>query len=295
MTDYFEGWYFKQQSAREMIAFIVARHTRRGRKMGSVQIVTPDRAWFVEVPGSTVAADRKALLIRAGDSTFSKDGLEVNIRGRDIAVTGRLSFGKPLSPRGDIMGPYRFVPFMECRHSVFSLVHRVSGSLMVNGHVMDFTDDSGYIEGDRGRAFPGRYIWTHYMDEDQTAGRSGLFSLMLSVADVRPFGIPFIGTIGFVYFEGTEHRIATYRGAKIVSAGNGAVTVRQGDDTLTAQLLDGGANPFRTGQILRAPVSGDMARHIKESLKCRARYIFTRKERVLFDFVTEQASFEYEF
>ncbi|NLA86188.1 MAG: hypothetical protein GX847_02675 [Clostridiales bacterium] len=295
MTDYFEGWYFKQQSAREMIAFIVAWHTRHGRKTGSVQIVTPDKSWFIELPGSDIAAGREALLIRAGDSTFSKDGLEVNIRGRDIAVTGRLSFGKPASPRGDIMGPYRFVPFMECRHSVFSLAHRVSGSLTVNGHCLDFTDGSGYIEGDRGRSFPGRYIWTQCIDDGKTTGHSGLCSLMLSVADVRPFGIPFIGIVGFVYFKGTEHRIATYRGAKLVSAGNGAVTVRQGDDTLTAQLLDGGANPHITGQVLRAPVSGDMARHIKESLKCRARYIFTRKERVLFDFVTEKASFEYEF
>ena len=281
-----------------MIAFIAAEHFWRGRKTGSVQIVTPDKAWFVELPGSGIAADRKALLIKAGGSTFSTDGLELNIHSSDIEVTGRLRFGGTARLRSDIMGPFRYVPFMECRHSVFSLAHTVGGSLTVNGRTMDFTDGTGYIEGDRGRSFPKRYIWTQCNWENNNRvddHASGLCSLMLSVADVRPLGLTFIGIIGFVYFNGTEHRIATYRGAKLVSAGGGAVMVRQGYLTLTAQLLGEGASAFRAGQDLHAPASGQMARRIKESVQCRARYTFSRKESVLFDFVSEQASFEYEF
>lgn len=40
---------------------------------------------------------------------------------------------------------------MECRHSIFSLTHTVSGNLTVNGRVLGFTDGVGYLEGDKGR------------------------------------------------------------------------------------------------------------------------------------------------
>jgi hypothetical protein len=290
-----------------MIAFIAAEHSWRGRKTGSIQIVTPDKSWYIELPGAEIAADRKALLIKAGDSTFSKDGADVNVRSRDVTIIGRLTFGKLTPPHSDIMGPYRFVPFMECRHSVFSLTHPISGSLTVNGRTLDLTGGVGYIEGDRGRSFPKRYIWTQCSWEDKSRPRLEPCSLMLSVAEVKPFGAPFIGIIGFVYFQGMEHRIATYRGAKLISAENGAVSVRQGDYILTAQLLDYGASSegeargqenaqqTQVAHALRAPVSGEMVRLIKERLTCRARLTFTMKDTTLFDIVTDQASFEYEF
>lgn len=292
MGGYFEGWYFKQQSERDMIAFIPAMHTDRdGKKTCSLQVVTPDKAYWLVLPGEEFAVDRRTLTIKAGDNLFSSGGLRLSIHQGYIDITGRLAFDAITPPAGDIMGPYRYVPFMECRHSIFSLTHAVSGSLTVNGRLMDFSEGSGYIEGDRGRSFPKRYVWTQC---NWDAG--GPCSLMLSVADVRPFGVPFVGIIGFVYFGGREHRIATYCGATLVSAGGGAVSIRQGDYTLTAQLLeDGTASAVQRTQSLRAPVSGEMDRRIKESLACRARYTFAIKECVLFDIISDKASFEYEF
>jgi hypothetical protein len=302
MSGCFEGWYFKQQSHNgdQMIAFIPAVHTDgSGHKSGSVQVVTPEKSWTVILDRPPVSHLKPALSVKAGGNMFSAQELRVDIRQPDLTVSGSLRFGPLIPPGGDIMGPYRFVPLMECRHSVFSLRHTVAGSLTLNGRNLDFTDGTGYIEGDRGRSFPKRYVWTQCAwEEDGEAGKSPC-SLMLSVADVRPFGLPFTGIIGFVYFGGIEHRIATYRGAKILSAGNGAVSVRQGDDMLTVQLLDGGVQKqdgvCREAQVLRAPVSGEMKRLIRESLACRARYTFSVKERVLFDHITERASFEYEY
>ncbi|NLT13613.1 MAG: hypothetical protein GXY05_04650 [Clostridiales bacterium] len=302
----FEGWYFKQQSNGGVIAFIPAVHTGRdGEKSGSLQIVTRDKAWCVVLPDAPVYTLKPALSVSTGGCTFSSEGIKLDIRQPDISVTGQLCFGLPTLPKGDIMGLFKYVPFMECRHSVFSMTHTLSGSLTVNDSCMDFADGMGYIEGDRGRSFPKRYIWTQCSWEDEsrtdmlqhgTGGmKSGLCSVMLSVADVRPLGIPFIGIIGFVYYCGTEHRIATYCGAKIDKLSSGRVTVRQGDMKLTAQLLDWNAKPAFKAQKLQAPVSGRMERLIKENLACRARYTFTVKECVLFDFITDKASFEYEF
>lgn len=285
MTKSFEGWYFKQQSDRHMIAFIPAVHTdNRGNRSGSVQVVTPENSYFIELPVNTFHIDRKNFIIRAGDSTFSAGGIDVCIRNTGLNVDGRLSYGKIRPPCGDIMGPYRLIPLMECRHSVFSLTHTVSGSLTVNGSVLSFTDGIGYLEGDKGRSFPKRYVWTQC-----SWAEKGPCALMLSAAEVKPLGREFIGIIGFVYFKGREFRIATYKGARIMEIGGGTVVVRQGDFTLSAQRLDCG------GHALRAPQSGEMKRLIKESLSCKARYVFMEKNSVLFDLTTDHASFEYEY
>ena len=54
----------------------------------------------------------------------------------------------------DIMVPFRWVPGMECRHSVFSMKHSVNGEIRINGKSYLFHHGTGYWEGDRGRSFP---------------------------------------------------------------------------------------------------------------------------------------------
>lgn len=282
-----------------MIALIPAFHTSGDKRSGSVQVITPEKSFFIEIPIEEMSITRRPFAIRAGDSTFSCKGLDLNIQSVTVSVTGRLHFGGLRPPAGDIMGPYKFVPFMECRHSVFSLTHTVKGSLMINGELLNFSDGIGYMEGDRGRSFPKRYVWTqcNWSGDDRTDVKrtdAETCSLMLSAAEVNPLGSEFIGIIGFVYFRGREIRIASYCGAKAVSVGSGTITVRQGAYILTAQLLDNINHPLRA-QPLRAPSSGEMVRLIKESLSCRARYTMTESNNVLFDFISDHASFEYEF
>lgn len=295
MHSRFEGWYFKQQSGdgisgaavscRDTLAVIPALHTDgAGRRSGSLQLITPDSSWYVPLPPDAVRVERRPLVIRAGDSTFSFRGIELDIREKDLTAAGSLTYGNLLPPKGDIMGPYRLVPFMECRHSVFSMTHTVRGSVAVNGRQLDFSDGTGYMEGDRGRSFPKRYVWAQCNWDD-----GGPCALMLSAADVRPLGREFVGIIGNIFLRGRELRIATYRGARLVRAGDGELVVRQGRYTLTAQLLE------HRNKALRAPVSGDMTRLVKESLCCRARFSLTDESVSVFDFITGQASFEYEF
>jgi hypothetical protein len=111
-------------------------------------------------------------------------------------LSGDLRYTAPARPRSDIMGPFSFLP-MECRHSVFSMRHGVSGTLRLNGRLLDFEGGTGYIEGDRGRSFPKRYLWT------QCSFPEG--ALMLSVADIPFAGARFTGIIGFVYMNGGKY------------------------------------------------------------------------------------------
>lgn len=102
------------------------------------------------------------------------------------------------------MRPFALVPFMECRHSVWSMYHSVSGNINLNGQKYLFKNDLGYWEGDCGHSFPKRYVWT------QCFLPNG--SLMLSVADIPLAGIQFTGIIGVVLWKGQEYRLATYLG-----------------------------------------------------------------------------------
>ena len=111
---------------------------------------------------------------------------------------------------------------------------------------------------------------------------------MLSVADIPFLKGQFTGIIGAVLLDGREYRIATYCGARVLSLGHNSVTIRQGNILLSAELLE------KQEQHLRAPIKGDMTRAIRENVVCRARYQFEKDGDTVFDFISDEAGFEFE-
>lgn len=278
IKDYFKGRYFKCSNKDKTIAFIPAFHSSNYKKTASLQIITDNETFHIAFDFSEYR--EKSSTIRLGNSLFSNKGIRLNIETNDLTAHGILKFSS-LSPiRYDIMGPFKFVPFMQCRHSVFSMKHLVNGKITVNGQTYEFQNGIGYIEGDRGYSFPKRYIWT------QCGFNDG--SLMLSVADIPLFNFHFTGIIGFILLNKKEYRIATYLGAKVKYIGNHSVIVKQGKYTLTAKLIQ--KNPFP----LYAPENGKMSRTIHESASCKAYYCFSDNDNILCEFTSDMASFEYE-
>ena len=281
MYNRFSGWYFKCQSDRHSLALIPAVHAAGNAVTGSVQLITPQGAWCVPYPPSRVHGRGPGPRMALGENLFSPRGIRLRLQGEGLEAQGQLSFG-PLSPAGgDIMGPFRLIPFLECRHSVASMEHTVEGTVTVNGTVYDFHQGQGYLEGDRGRSFPRHYLWT------QCFFPGG--ALMLSVAEIPLGALRFTGVIGVVRAQGRQYRLGTYRGARAEEIGCGSVTVRQGDLVLTARLIQHRAVP------LAAPMWGAMERTVREGLSCQAAYHCTLGGRPLFDLESDCASFEYEY
>ena len=222
--------------------------------------------------------------IRFGENRLNASGLSLDLKGGGRSVRGSLAFGPLACPRRDIMGPFKFFPGMECRHHLVSMAHEVCGELEIDGHVRSYDGATGYIEGDSGRSFPARYLWTQCFPPP-----GGPRSIMLSVAEIPYLGMRFTGVVGFVLADGREERIATYLGARVLEVGNGGAVVRQGGDTLSVEFDRAGI------ASLQAPVDGGMSRAIGESLSGRARYHLSRGGRTLFDFTSNTASFEYEY
>ena len=160
--------------------------------------------------------------------------------------------------------------------------HSLHGRLVLNGEQYDFSNGVGYIETDRGRSFPDKYLWTQCMWQGSEMG-----SLMLAVASIPlPVG-GFTGCICAIQHQGREYRLATYRGARIEAWSARGAVIRQGQYRLAVELLEG------QGQPLHAPVEGSMERFIHESLCAKVRYTFQCGNRILFQHTDPRASFEY--
>lgn len=286
MLGSFYGWYMKCQSDNQTLAVIPALHQCGGKVTCSIQLITDSQVWIETFPAEKFS--RKNKCIDIGRNHFSLYGMELSIHTEELAVEGRLSYGALTPLKYDIMGPFSLVPFMECRHSVWSMQHSVFGRIMLNGESYEFEYALGYWEGDRGYSFPKKYVWTHCFF------RGG--SLMLSVAEIPVLGFPFIGksisftgVIGIVWWRGKEFRFATYLGARVVENADGRLRVVQKGMELEVRLLETGGYP------LKAPELGNMVRTIHESASCRAFYRLHIQGESVFAFETERASFEYEY
>ena len=279
MHSYFYGWYYRCQSDTQTLAIIPSVHKTKDGDHCAIQLIMDAEAFHVPFPYRDFRKDRSQIEI--GSNRFGDEGIHLDIHTPELHAIGDLRFG-PFSPlRYDIMGPFRYVPFMQCRHSVFSMKHTVHGEISINGMPYVFHNGTGYMEGDRGHSLPREYLWT------QCSFPEG--SLMLSVADI-PFGpFRFTGIIGIVHLHGKEYRIATYLGAKPVRITPGKIIVRQGNFTLTIE-----PEAF-SGHPLQAPVGGAMHRTIYEHPSCKVYYRFEINRKTLLELDAPNAAFEYEY
>ena len=277
----FEGWYFKQQCGNHTVAFIPARHREKnGNETASLQIIFDDQTWNLEIPPEQFSVQKKPFQVCAGSCIFRLDGCEIDCSNHDVSLRGKLKYSMHSMPKKDIMGPFRFVPAMQCRHSLLSLTHRVDGELNIGGEQIVFRNGKGYVEGDRGKSFPERYMWTQCSWEENC--------IMMSVADIPFLGGCFTGCISSVYVDGKERRFATYLGAKLDRINENEISIRQGSYRLSARLEEKNALP------LRAPKQGGMVRTIRESLVCRAHYELKKDGAILLAVTNDRASFEAE-
>ncbi len=265
---YFEGWYFKQVTKDQSYTFSF---------IPGVSIVENDPHAFIQImngfthgtdyiryPFDEFSWDKKKLLLKMGQSVFTRNEISLNIRGERIQVDGQINFSNIVKyPKSifspGIMGWYSFIPFMECKHDIVSVNHDLRGKISVNTDVIDFDGGKGYIEKDWGVSFPEAWIWiqSNNFEEHDT-------SFSFSIAKIPWMGRYFIGFISFLYLNKKFYLFSTYnkstaseitRNKDIIE-----ISVKSSDNILKIRVIQ---NLF--GE-LRAPVSGEMSRRIKESI-----------------------------
>ena len=267
---YFEGWYLKliDSPGKTIFALIPGVSTGRSRNdahafIQLINAVTGKTEYFRFALEAFSADDRK-FDVRIGSNHFWDGGMQVNLQNETTSLSGSLRFEQvekyPTSLlHPGIMGPFSFIPWMECYHGVVNISHTIVGSLMYNGGALDMTGGEGYIEKDWGKSFPKSWIWMQ-ANHFSTPKASFMFSL----ARIPWLGTTFTGLICFLRTDQGFFRFATYNGAKVrelVTEGNQIkATLKNPTHTLAFTAT------YTSGGILKAPKNGMMLRDIEESI-----------------------------
>lgn len=296
---YFEGWYFKcisadRQHALAIIPGIAA--DRQGARHAFIQVINAasGKTYYFHFPFESFEAARDRLEIRIGNNLFSDQGLKLAIDGSEGSIKGQLSFSEILrypvtSLHPSIMGPYAFLPGLECYHAIIHLQHNLQGQLELDGEIFDFSGGGGYIEKDYGRSFPERYLW---LQAGHFPGSRACF--VFSRASIPLFGGEFDGFFAYLSdFNNFSARFATYNRSKLVRwtvdveqrTCGGELSGPDGRLVFSAKMTGGGR--------LRAPVDGLMNREIIESITARVEVsLYDRRNHLIFKSASTEAGME---
>ncbi|NCC76648.1 MAG: hypothetical protein EOM08_09465 [Clostridia bacterium] len=296
---YFEGWYFKciSQDRQHAIALIPGMAVDPdGQHHAFIQVINAEsgQTWYFEYPFESFFAAKDQLDIQVDKNYFNRGGLTLDIHHPKGTVSGQLVFSQirefPVSwHTPSIMGPFQFVPGMECYHAVIHLAHRIDGQIVINGQVFDFDGGAGYLEKDYGRSFPQTYVWLQASHFDNREA-----SFVFSQARIPWLGREFPGFFAyFTDFQGITTRFATYNRSKLsdwqVDATNGTFSGilkgPAGQLKFSAQMVGGGT--------LRAPVDGSMHREIIESIRATVQVELTdRAGKLIYEGSSTEAGME---
>lgn len=279
---YFEGWYFKNNGKENSISFIPGINITSKAQYAFIQVITNDSSYYIDYNINDFSFNHKPFYIKIGNNIFSKDNLhiEINDKSQNLVINGNITYSNHknistnwLNP--NIMGPFSFVPFMECNHAVISMKNTINGEININDKIIHFQDDIGYIEKDWGCSFPKSYIWCQGNNFENKN-----VSFMLSIATI-PFKIfQFNGLICSLIVDNKEYRFATYNGAKIVKydiQNNYLnITLKKRD-----YYLDIYATYDNTHKLL-APIKGNMTKDIFESISTLIKVTLKKKDKTIF-------------
>ena len=290
--NYFEGWYFKNTNKENGISFIPGINIDENGKKAFIQVITNKKSYYIDYDISYFEYGMDPFYIQIGENIFSKDGIHIDIKesSQSPNIYGDVYYLEKkeiktnlLNP--NIMGPFSYIPFMECNHAILSMRNSTRGSIMINQEKLDFNNGIAYIEKDWGTSFPKTYIWAQGNDFQNKDA-----SFMLSVANI-PFKLfEFRGLICVLIIDNEEFRFTTYNCAKIVKYDVTDklvnITLKKGKYSLNIKCT------YDTGLKLSAPVKGKMEKDIFESISSSITVTLKRDEKVIFSDTSKNCGLE---
>lgn len=285
---YFEGWYLKLIDAARTSVFALIPGVSIGKTKEEshafVQLINAitGKTEYFRFAFEEFSADSKKFDVHIGGNHFWDGGVEIDLHNETTSLQASLCFENiekyPTSFfHPGIMGPFSFVPGMECYHGIVNIRHTIIGTMTYNETALDMTGGEGYIEKDWGRSFPQAWIW---MQANHFAAQNASF--MFSIARIPWLGTSFIGLISFLRTDEGFYRFATYNNSKVqrlkMEGDQILATLKSPTHTLSFTAT------YARGGILKAPKNGMMLREIEESIT--AQVVLMLKDRhgnVLFE------------
>lgn len=281
-NNYFEGWYFKNTNNKNGISFIPGININEQEKKAFIQIITNDSSYFVNYNIEDFKHSVTPFYIKIGDNFFSKNKIHIDIKDKtqNLIVFGDIRYSDSqnintnfLNP--NIMGPFSYIPFMECNHAILNMRTTANGLITINKDKIKFKNSIGYMEKDWGSSFPKSYIWCQGNNFKKSNA-----SFMISIADIPFKNFHFNGIICDLIINNKEFKFTTYNNAKLVEyyVDNNFLNIilKKGHYYLNIN------SKCNTGAKLFAPVNGKMEKDIFESISATISVTLKKDNMVIF-------------
>ena len=290
--NYFEGWYFKNTNNKNGIAFIPGININGEEKKAFIQIITNNYSYFVNYSICDFKFSFTPFYIKIGDNFFSKERIHIDIKDetQNLRAFGDIKYSNCkiissnfLNP--NIMGPFSYIPFMECNHAILSMNSRADGLIDINSNKIKFDNDIGYIEKDWGCSFPKSYIWCQGNNFQNPNA-----SFMISIAHIPFKTFSFRGFICDLIIDNNEFKFATYNNAKLIKYNIDGdilnINIRKGN-----YYLDITSKCDKTLK-LSAPVKGKMEKDIFESITSTIKVTLMQDDKTIFSDISTNCGLE---
>lgn len=265
---FFEGWYYKIISSDQKHALAIIpgiAMDENGKKQAFIQVLDGRnlKASYHKFDAQEFIPEPKTHDLQIGKNRFTNDSIELDLPGLKGSLRFRNRSPWPSSWNSPgIMGPFSFVPFMECYHGILSMDHSIEGSLVHQDKVISFEQGRGYMEKDWGHSFPEGYVWM----QSNHFSKTGI-SIKASIAKIPWIGSSFIGYIAGVLIDGKLIQFTTYNKTQLkqcsVSKKKVVIEMENSSHKLWIRAEREKATP------LAAPIAGFMDARIEESMNAK--------------------------
>lgn len=213
----FENWYFKlvDGNKEKTLDILIEMHSTKQGKEAYIQVMgnAIHEVICVHYPIESIRSEETEIQI--GENVLGLEQITLNIKKEDFHLKGELilSHHKQLKQSlwvPGLMGPYKYLPFLESYHEVLSLEHTLMGSLWINENKIVFDEGKGYIEKDWGKATPNVWLWAqcnHFKRKD-VALMIGVARLPIFFDYYTCFSIP-------IYYKDRVEIFSNYNGGHL--------------------------------------------------------------------------------
>lgn len=219
--NYFEGWYFKlvDGKMKNAYAFIpgvffssVSEHDH-----AFIQVVdgTNKTYSYIRFSPAEFSASKDDFAVDIAGNSFGRNGISFNLTGNDEVIKGSLQFTNHLAWPDTIFNPgsmgfYNYILKMQCYSQVCAMDFDLTGTLDINGRLVDFSGGKGYIEKNWGAAFPYSWVWIQCNHFPKKRA-----SLSCSLAHI-PFPVSsFKGFLVGLYLDESFYKFTTMNRSKV--------------------------------------------------------------------------------
>lgn len=281
--NYFEGWYFKNTNKEDGISFIPGININENERKSFIQVITNKESYYVNYSIEEFKFSDNPFCVKIGKNLFSKTNLHIDIddRKQNLKINGDIKYTNSKNIKTNlfnpnIMGPFSYIPFMECNHAILCMKNKTYGKININGNKINFDDGIGYIEKDWGCSFPKNYIWCQANNFKNSKA-----SFMLSIANIPFKAFNFRGVICDLIIDDDEYKFTTYNNSKIIKYNVNDkylnITLKKGEYNINIK------SKYDKGLNLKAPVKGKMDKYIFENINSKIDITLKKDSQIIFE------------